>query len=85
MEINQDNPSVDPENEPLNTLPMDIKQISENQSTSNGEGPVYKVELKKTIWDRIVEGLDILSSIAMVVLTVCLAIFAYNLLIGMQN
>jgi hypothetical protein len=43
------------------------------------------VELKKTIWDRIVEGLDILSSIAMVVLTVCLAIFAYNLLIGMQN
>jgi hypothetical protein len=76
MEMNKENSNVDRGNELSKNLPLGEEIIHENQPASKDDMPIHMVELQKTAWDRIVEGLDILSSIAMVALTVFLAIFA---------
>ena len=78
MEMNKENSNVDRGDELSKNLPPGEEIIHENQPAFKDVMPIHMVKLEKTAWDRIVEGLDILSSIAMVILTVFLAIFAFK-------
>jgi len=76
MEVHKENSNVDRGIESSENLPVGEEIIHTNQPASKDVMPIHKVKLEKTGWDKTVEILDIVSSIAMVFLTVFLIIFA---------
>jgi len=78
METNEENSNGDLGNDLSKNLPSGGEIIRENSPASEDEMPIHKIKLIKTKFDSLVELLDLFSSIAMVVVTVFIAIFAFK-------
>ncbi len=81
MEMKKEDSNADPGNKPSKNLPLGEEIIREKYRASKDEISTQKlleIKIEKTRWDTIVQGLQALSSFAMVVVTVFIAIFAYK-------
>ena len=81
MALKKENSNADRGNQPSENMPLGEETIRENHPASKDEIPTKKplqIKINKTRWDKIGQGFQVLSSFAMVVVTVFIAIFAYK-------